>query len=429
MLYDRDFKRWKFSTDRVIETEVYQGMIDEYEEFRRKMLRVDIRDMNHELYGAPKHDENESAGSKIKNAVVTVLVLGAFVCCVLALILKKILLFGILFCSLFLVAGAILAFTGETNPKDSPSRRVRGRVIGVFIMLGAGAILSLILLRERFSQAELLIWMASVAFGLAGLCIIAIAIIDKLSAKIFYKEEIDAKCIGYVRMVDSDSDSDGGPPMTYMMISPVFEYSYEGQRIEAVYDKLQMGDCSDIELGSFTKIRINPNHPEDVLAPKVTSSANFAVLLIFGLIFTLVGSGLAWYSLLGNAKGLTVETSWNNILGEETSETTPSKKTISDATVEENYKEDIEGKPWYCEITTVSDIEDYKGNILLTFDDESFEKMLIKNTDALKKGDKIMLFYTVSRETEDQTAAYKCPFVYTFPADVEYTGSHGAYQP
>ena len=186
MLYDRDFKRWKFSTDRVIETEVYQGMIDEYEEFRRKMLRVDIRDMNHELYGAPKRDENGSAGSKIKNAVVTVLVLGAFVCCVLALILKKILLFGILFCSLFLVAGAILAFTGETNPKDTPSRRVRGRVIGVFIMLGAGAILSLILLRERFSQAELLIWMTSAAFGLAGLCIIAIAIIDKLSAKIFY---------------------------------------------------------------------------------------------------------------------------------------------------------------------------------------------------------------------------------------------------
>ena len=60
MRYNRDFKRWKFSTDRIIETEEYQWMIDEYDEFRKKMLHVDIRDMNHELYGMPKRDGNES---------------------------------------------------------------------------------------------------------------------------------------------------------------------------------------------------------------------------------------------------------------------------------------------------------------------------------------------------------------------------------
>ena len=428
MRYNRDFARWKFSTDRIIDTEEYQWMIDEYNEFRKKMLRVDIRDMNHELYGGPKRDENESTGSKIRNAAVTALFLGAFVCCVLALILKNILLFGILFCSLIFVAGVLLAFTGQTDPKDTPSKRIRGRVIGIFIMLGSGAILSLILLRDRFSEAEMIVWIASAAFGLSGLCLVCLAIIDKLSDKIIYTEEIDAKCIGYIRMVDSQSDSDGGPPMTYMYISPVFEYSYEGQRIEAVYDTLQVGDCSDIELGSFTRIKINPKHPEDIMGPQVTASSRFVALLIFGLIFTCVGSGLAWYSLLGGTKDLTVETSWNELLPDTAQETEAEPaRLITDDVIEEHYKDDIGGQDWYFEITTVKSTEDYNGNLLLTFDD-AFEKMLVDPKNEFKAGDEIMLFYTVSFESADQKEGYKCPFVFTKPSEVKYTGTHTAYQ-
>lgn len=425
MRYNRDFKRWKFSTDRIIETEEYQWMIDEYDEFRKKMLHVDIRDMNHELYGMPKRDGNESTGSKIRNAVITILVIGAFISCAVALILKQILVFGILFCSLFFVAGAIMVFTGQADTNDTPSKKIRGRIIGIFIMLGSGAILSLILLRDRFLEAEMLVWIASAAFGLAGLCLVCLAIIDKLSDKIIYKEEIDAKCIGYIRMVDSQSDSDGGPPMTYMYISPVFEYSYEGQRIEAVYDTLQLGDCCDIELDSYARIRIDPKHPEDIMGPNVTANSRFVSMLIFGIIFSCVGSGLAWYSLLGGTKDLTVETSWNELLPDTTE--APAKQQINDEAIEANYADDINGKDWYFEVTTVVSAEDYQGNLLLTFDD-SFEKMLVKTDTGFKAGDDICIFYTVAFESEDQTEGYKCPFVYTKPSEVEYTGSHTAFK-
>ena len=427
MLYDREFKRWVFSEESVISSEERENLIYDYNEFRKEMLHTDIRDINHELYGAPRRPENESTAAKIRNVAVTVLVLGALVCCVLALLMHNIFLFGIFFCSFFFMAGAILAFTGQTNAKDTPTRKERGRVTGVFIMLGSGAILSLILLHDRFSQGELIVWIASAAFGLSGLCLVCLSIIDKLSAKIFYKEEIDAKCIGYVRMVDTESDNEG-PPMTVMYISPVFEYSYEGQRIEALYDVMEIGSSSNIGLGSYTTIRINPDHPEDVMSPRVTKTSNFIALLIFGLIFVVIGSGLAWYSLLGNAKDLTVETSWNQIISGGETETTPSKKVVYDEFIEENYASDIAGKEWYREETTVSNVEDYQGNMLLTFDD-TFEKMLIKPSDSVKKGCRIVIFYTVSREKEEQKKAYKQPFVYTLPDEVEYTGDRGAYKP
>jgi len=431
MRFKPDFKRWHFSTKQFIETEEYQDIMADYHDFQRSMLKVDIRDMNREMYGTPKNTEDASTSSKVRNTVLGVLFIAAFICMILALVLKQLLVFGIIFTSLFFIAGGILAFTGQADPGQAASKKFRSRIIGIFIMLGSVAVLSLILLRDRFSQGELLVWMASALFGLSGLGIITIAIVDKLSAKIIYKEEIDAKCVGYVRMADSENDtSSKSMPRTYMYISPVFEYFYNGEKIKAVYDTFPIGDYSDIALDTSAKIRINPAHPEDIMSPHVTKSSSFVALLIFGLLFAGVGSGLAWFSLLGGTKDLTVETSWNNLLpgGDETSITEPAKIQLTDEMIESKYNEDINGMDWYVEKTPVKATEDYEGNLLLTFDD-AFEKMLVSADTGIKAGDELYIFYTVSFENEGQTEGYKSPFVYTKPSEIEYTGTHGAYKP
>lgn len=434
MRYDRTFKRYKFSTDQFIETEKYQELINEYNQFRMDVLKGDIRNFGRDVYGAAAAQGEESSGSKVKNIILAVLFVGAFISLILALVLKKIMLFGIIFCSLFFIAGIMLIVTGRADPRDSASKALRSRIMGVAITLASGAILALIILHERFTEAQLLVWIASLVFGLSGLTLIAIAIVDKLSARILYTEEIDAKCTGYVRMVDSESsDNSSGTnrshPIIYVMTSPLFEYNYEGVKYESVYDSFPIKDYSDIELDSITKIRINPKHPEDVLSSHVTSKTNFATFLIFGIIFAAVGSGLAWYSLLGGTKNLTVETSWNALIdggSDQTEDTAPAKNQITDEMVESAYKDDINGKDWYYEITTVTNVEDYNGNLLLSFDD-SFEKMQVKSSAGFKTGDKVLLLYTVSLETPDQKTGYKQGFVYGKPDEVEYVGSHTAY--
>ena len=431
MRFKPDFKRWHFSTKQFIENDEYQEIIDDYHDFQRRMLKVDLRDMNHEMYGTPKPSEDQDAGSKGRKIVLGGLLIAAFICCALALILKQILLFGIIFTSLFFIAGAVLAFTGQADPGQAASKKIRNRIIGIFIMLGSVAILSLIIMRDRFSQSEMIVWMASALFGLSGLGIITIAIVDKLSAKLIYREQIDAKCVGYVRMADSENDaSNGGMARTYMYISPVFEYFYKGENIKAVYDTFPVGDSSDIALDTSAKIRINPGHPEDIMSPHITKSSNFVALLIFGMLFAGVGSGLAWFSLLGGTKDLTVETSWNRYLpgGAETTITEPAKIELTDEMIEGKYSEDINGMDWYVEKVSVRSTEDYQGNLLLTLDD-SFEKMLVAKDTGIKTGDEVYIFYTVSFETEDQTEGYKSPFIYTKPSEIEYKGSHGAYKP
>ena len=430
MRYDRTFKRYNFSTSQFISHDERSLLIEDFNQFRHDMLRTDIRDFGREMYGAAGEIKDDDPSGKAKSIVITAIAILAFISLILALVLKQIMIFGTIFCALFLICGIMLIFTGRSDLRDSASKAIRNRIMGVAITLASIGILSLILLHDRFSQAELIVWITSLAFGLAGLTLIALAIVDKLSAKIIYTEEIDAKCVGYVRMVDSErSDNTTGTvrshPIIYIMTSPLFEYHYAGEKYEALYDTFPIRDDSDIALDTFSKIKINPRHPEDVMSPHVASKTNFAILLIFGIIFAAAGSGLAWYSLLGNTKDLTVETSWNNLIDlDEVSLTT--KVQITDEMVEDTYKDDIGGKDWYSEITTITNVEDYEGNLLLTFDD-TFEKMLVKAGTDLKTGDQVLLLYTVSLETPDQETAYKQAFVYGKTDTMEYTGTHKAF--
>ena len=69
MRYDRTFKRYKFSTDQFIETEKYQELINEYNQFRMDVLKGDIRNFGRDVYGAAAAQGEESSGSKVKNII------------------------------------------------------------------------------------------------------------------------------------------------------------------------------------------------------------------------------------------------------------------------------------------------------------------------------------------------------------------------
>ena len=82
-------------------------------------------------------------------------------------------------------------------------------------------------------------------------------------SKTVYKEEVKATCIGYVRTFESNGNDN--MPNIYTVHSPVFEYHYNGEKIQAFYDLLIDGDDGDVEVGSACSLRIDPENPARIL--------------------------------------------------------------------------------------------------------------------------------------------------------------------
>ena len=51
MFYNKNNPQWKFNEDQYLSQEEYYRLVDEYDEFCKSMLSVDIRDWNSKLYG------------------------------------------------------------------------------------------------------------------------------------------------------------------------------------------------------------------------------------------------------------------------------------------------------------------------------------------------------------------------------------------
>lgn len=434
MFYYKDNQTWKFSEEQYLSDEAYHELLNEYRDLPGKYATTDVRDLNRDFYGVKdKSLSPEEEEAKRKRSIIGI-ILGCivFASLVVSLILKQILIFGFIFCAVFLIAGISLIVTGKGGIVESASRALINRITGVFISLASAAILLLLIFRSHFEGAELLILIACILFGLSGIALPLIFIMKALSGKFIYTEEINAVCKGYVRSVERDEGSNH-MMHTFIMSSPLFSYTYNGVQYEALYDEFETKKDSDIAFGQSVPIRIDPKHPEGIMSPVAKQPVAVILPVVMGLMFLGAAIFMGTYVLNGSAKTMTVETQWNpavNKINGETESTTEAKIQLTDEKIEQTYAKEIQNSGgWYVEYVTVADHED-GGNLMIeSFTDESFAMIACKKGKEHEPGKKLLCFYTVDKEKLSESGShYKNCFSFGDPDKVEYKGSHGAYQ-
>ena len=60
MFYNKDNPQWKFNEDQYLSNDDYYGMVEEYDELARSMLRTDFRDINEKFYGVKEPYTSEA---------------------------------------------------------------------------------------------------------------------------------------------------------------------------------------------------------------------------------------------------------------------------------------------------------------------------------------------------------------------------------
>ena len=235
------------------------------------------------------------------------------------------------------------------------------------------------------------------------------------SSKKKYTEEVNANAIAYVRTVRTSGRG-------RMMTSPLFEYTYEGQKYLAIYDQPIEGCNADIDLGPVT-IKIDPDDPESVY----NNSSKHVGLAILTAVLCLVSVSVLiavivsamFYYLPGNdpAGGSLFEISEEVITDE-----------MVDAYI--NSMAGYKDKQWYCETVPIRNIETGdNGDYWINLADPLFPS-IGSEKDVTYWHDELIVFYVVEENegADGKTVISKSPLLYFNADEHTYTGSHGGYE-
>lgn len=422
MYYNRNNPQWKFSQDQDLSADDKGRLIDEYKEFCKGMLKVDVRDWNTKLYG------QDDGGRKVSTSGIVISII-IFASIVLLLIFKQLLIFGYAACGLFLFAGLSMIVTGKGEKVESSSRAYLNRTIGSCIALASLAIILLIVFRGKFGNAEFFILLFVISFGFGGAGILIVSILRAVSGKTVYTLETGAQCTGYVRYVSGDSGNNTGT--TYFIYSsPLFSYSVDGERYEAVWDEFVSKTDPGIALGETVSIKVDPRHPENILSPSTTHPGAAVFMIFMGIAFLAVAAGLGFYVASGAAEGMTVETSWNPLVEKINGSEETGLYQIKDEDVEKLLaKKNTDTQKWYCETASVATVEKDPNGQSLTFSSDEFNGALYQNKDkTVEAGKDLIVFYTVNEEQLEYGKGFKHIFTIADPDEYEYKGTHSAFK-
>ncbi|MBO4635526.1 MAG: hypothetical protein J5685_00090 [Clostridiales bacterium] len=256
-----------------------------------------------------------------------------------------------------------------------------------------------------------------------------------------YRENVNARCIGYVREVDSRDGGENGANRYFLKTSPIFEYSYEGRTYKSIYDRMINGKDADVDLGS-TMINIDPDHPEDIFrkAVKVNVMGFFWGLVCIGiavLLFTAFRNG-GTLNLKGSIRytpgeGITIDDGSvdpdepifdpDRDVMEQVAEMMP--ENITDTDVAQFARAD----QWYYETVRVEEIFTYDDdNYSIEFEGDDFTQVS-RNGDPSNIHDEVIVFYSIfDIEYEGEIKHVKDPFIIVNADEHTYTGTHGAYE-
>ena len=216
-------------------------------------------------------------------------------------------LIGILFSNLYLAIGGFVLILvwagihmlitggvskdGATAGADTACNRFTGLILALIPLVPC--LLCFVILKDKATGYKVFISIGCVLTGF-GIMFISRIIFHSTAKKRIYSEEVNATCIGYARYVDTSTDNEG-TVSHHSMISPVFEYSYEGEHYICVYDGFTNSRDSDVKLGP-TVINISPKYPEGIYNDK---SESISALVIMVLVCLVIGGCLFAVAISG----------------------------------------------------------------------------------------------------------------------------------
>lgn len=190
------------------------------------------------------------------------------------------------FALVFVYAGIFTMITGGVskdapNPSaDTASNRFTGLIIALLPVVPI--LMWFVFLKDKPTAYKVFIVIGCVMIGI-GILALSRIIFHKTAKNRVYPEEVNATCIGYARYAESSSDNDGMSATMIPKISPVFEYSYEGERYTCVYDGFSGKKDSDVKLGPVT-INISPKYPEGIYNKEAEDISALVIMVIAGFV-------------------------------------------------------------------------------------------------------------------------------------------------
>ena len=264
----------------------------------------------------------------------------------------------------------------------------------------------------KIGMPGILILMLASVFAMVGIILIVGLISSVFTRKWKYSEEVDSNAVAYVRILRTSGRA-------RFKTSPLFEYTYQGQTYQAMYDHMIDDSNADIDLGPVT-IYIDPKHPESVYRNSMKVGVQNAVPAIICLGLAGVMSLVAIQAKLSAEY---VEEPVSSSIFE------ISDGTITDEMVDYRIHSIVghEDDEWYFRRMHVTITTYESGNYSIDLEDPAFPSICDEH-DASYWHDELLIFYVVEERKESDGKIYidRTPLLYYNADEYTYVGTHGA---
>lgn len=394
-------------------------------ETEKQELRHEYRDY---LLNKVKNSFSSASLDKAKSLETSTIVMGVIIAIgvllvIIGAITRNALLCLGTFAVLFIIGGLMtLIKGGGEKHADQLYNRLSGLIM---ILVSVLPFLTWYIFMKNDSMMNKVFIIVGEITGMLAILLL-VRIICALTGGIrVYTRAVQATCIGYARYVDYERHENNFHRQSNFYtsranpyVSPVFEYSFEGQDYVSTYDDFRADADSDVPLGP-TLIKISPKHPNGVYNSK---PANLGIYVFFAIILLLVAGGMIYLATSGITSRFKKTADGSYVLTETTASesTAESKKILTDDMIKFN-------DTWYIEKVTIKSIEYYTDGDIYSFNEEEFRKAKDSESGIYKEGQVLYALYTIDEESLDTGLTYKVVINLIDPEEYDYQGSHGAW--
>ena len=280
--YD-DTKYYHFSAEQTTDAEERQILLEERMEYAKEFMG--------KAFGPEK-----TAGDNIKKYIV----IGGFVLAVILLVIFSLnkIVPGIIYtlAGLFFFFGVLSLLPSDKNYQsiDLPGQAKLPKPIfcSLMFILGIAVIVPAALAPSQ-GYAKATVGGIATGFLIAGIFFIGYTIYGIARHSRAMKEKVNAKCIGYIKMVGSSNNEHGGSHLV-VTGTPVFEYHYNGRKFQAFQESAIKTGALSPAVGEIVEVGVIPEDPYDIYYRKTTA----AKVLAFVLSLLAIGAGVFMFIML-----------------------------------------------------------------------------------------------------------------------------------
>lgn len=261
MKYDPDDKSLYFNTEMILSEAESKVCSDSFNAWRLDSLHHPAAWMNSMI----KPDEDDNKVVAVLYLIGGLVLFGGILASIFCVATKRYDLIPWIMAAVMGIIGILsLIFPDSRSKKVFAESSLCQRIEGVTGIIGA---IVLVIIRLTVPMDEPVRFTVIVLDAISA--VVFLVMLEKsigiLNApRSIYKEEVKATCIGYVRSYEAYG-SDGAGNDYYPVMSPVFEYHYNGERRRSYYDILSNGKDGTIGVGTETVIKIDPDNPSRVM--------------------------------------------------------------------------------------------------------------------------------------------------------------------